>query len=72
PMYRIDNNHPPIISWEDYERVQELITLRANAKGTSKGSQKYSQRYVFTKRIICDKCGCNYKRVHIAGKEILR
>lgn len=68
PMYRIDNNHPPIISWEDYERVQELITLRANAKGTSKGSQKYSQRYVFTKRIICDKCGCNYKRVHIAGK----
>ena len=68
PMYHIENNHPAIISMEDYERVQKIIKLKAKAKGNSAERQKYSQRYAFTKCVICNGCGSTFKRVHTAGR----
>ena len=67
PMYRIDNNHPAIVSMEEYERVQEIIRIRATSKGNTKDG-KNTNRYAFSKKVLCDKCGNSYKRIHTYWK----
>ncbi|HFM6339610.1 TPA: recombinase family protein [Enterococcus faecium] len=68
PMYQIKNNHEPIVSKEDYDRVQELIRRKAEAKGNTGDGKKYTKRYAFSGNIICDKCGSKFKRVHTYWK----
>lgn len=63
PMYYVKDSHPSIISREDFEKVQELMTTRAKSKGNIEGNrEKYLNRYAFTGTIICGHCGCTFKR----------
>jgi DNA invertase Pin-like site-specific DNA recombinase len=56
-QYFIENHHPPIISMEVYEQVQERINKN---KGTS--FPKTFRPNPLTKRVRCGNCGQNFRR----------
>lgn len=67
PMYLVQNNHPPIICREKFNRTQEELSRRnalpvQSAKTTITSTGKYS-KYALTDVMICGECGSRYKRV---------
>jgi hypothetical protein len=69
PMYRIENNHPAIVTQDEFDRVQQLIQVRAASKGNVTDRQKYQNRYAFSANIYCDKCGGKYRRKRVYWKK---
>ena len=67
PMYIVENNHPPIISREVFNKVQEEIYRRQvikpkSSKTSFTSSGKYS-KYALTQVLKCGECGTPYRRV---------
>jgi DNA invertase Pin-like site-specific DNA recombinase len=54
PMYRVEDNHPPIIDMATFKTVQELLN-----KPQTKITRK---TYPFTGMLICGSCGKHYIR----------
>ena len=44
-QYKIIDNHEAIVSREDFEKVQDLIKIRAIAKGNGENTKRYQNRY---------------------------
>ena len=65
PKYHVEDDHPGIISREDFQRVQDLITARK--KQFYRGSKPSGS--VYTGRIFCDHCGCICRKKSARGKE---
>ncbi|MDO5018818.1 MAG: recombinase family protein [Lagierella massiliensis] len=63
-QYMIVDNHEPIISRDDFEKVQDLIKLRALEKGNGQNTEKYQSRYVMSGKIKCGECSSTFKRRH--------
>ena len=66
PMYLVENNHPPIVSREMFNRTQEELSRRnalpsKSAKTALTASGKYS-KYALTDVLLCGECGSRYKR----------
>jgi DNA invertase Pin-like site-specific DNA recombinase len=59
PQYYIEDNHPAIISEEDWDRVQEELTRRNNMRKDP--DNKYNMRYSgiapFSNMLSCGECG---------------
>ena len=70
PMYRIENDHEPIVSKGDFEQVQEIIRIRGQTKGNQGTVDKYHNRYAFSTNIICNFCGNKFKRIHTYWKGV--
>ena len=73
PMYLVKNHHEPIISHEDFNRVQEEMARRSAkrviADKLNKGEQgKYSAKYALSELLICGECGSHYRRVTWTAK----
>jgi len=66
--YYIEDNHPPIVSREMWDKVQEEIKKRGKSKGDT---QKYKNRYPLTGMLYCSKCGATLKRRTWNGKKIV-
>jgi len=65
PMYRIDNNHDPIISKEMFDLVQQERKRRFEiTRGRNEDRRKYSNKYGFSGKLYCEKCGKTLKRRH--------
>ncbi|SHK66235.1 recombinase family protein, partial [Paramaledivibacter caminithermalis] len=63
PKYLIKNHHEPIISKQDFDRVQEIMAKRATEYGNiPEKRHKYNKRYAFSGKIICGNCGGVFKR----------
>jgi hypothetical protein len=65
-MYLVENNHPPIVSREIFNRTQEELSRRnalpaKSTKTALTSSGKYS-KYALTDVLICGECGSRYKR----------
>lgn len=54
--YFIEDNHEPVISREQEEKVNKIIQYR-KAQQKSSDTAKYNNRYPFSGRIICGECG---------------
>ncbi len=64
PQYYIKNNHEPIISREDFERVKELLEIRRKEKGIDEEAiKKMANRYPLTGKVICGNCGRTFIRM---------
>ena len=68
PMYLVKNHHEPIISHEDFNRVQEEMARRSAKrviadKLTKTEQGKYSAKYALSELLICGECGEHYRRV---------
>jgi Predicted metal-dependent membrane protease len=66
-IYYVENNHPPIVSKETFNKVQEEMARRASKRkvkevGTKTESGKYSGKYALTDMLICGHCGTPYRR----------
>lgn len=59
PKYHATGTHEPIIDLETFEAVQEEIQRRALLHAPKKST---TERYPFSGKIICAKCGKNYRR----------
>ena len=67
PQYYVENNHPPIVSRETYDRVQEELARRNSKRkvkqvGTKTETGKYSGKYALTELLVCGCCGSPYRR----------
>ncbi len=60
--YFVLDHHEPIISKEDFDKVQQLFQMRIEERGIIKGTGKYHNQYPFSGRIICGECGDKFKR----------
>lgn len=59
PQYYVENDHPPIIDRDTFDRVQAERARRLERYG----SDEYVYReYPFTRKMVCGKCGQHYRR----------
>jgi DNA invertase Pin-like site-specific DNA recombinase len=61
-QYYVKDHHEAIISKEDFEAVQVIISQRAKEKNSVAEEEKYLNRYPFSGKIICSECGATWKR----------
>ena len=59
PMYHVTETHPPIVSSELFDAVQNEIQRRAELGYLANQSISFS---CFTSKIVCEKCGRTYRR----------
>ena len=67
PMYLVQNNHPAIVSREDYQAVQAELARRTAARSPSTkaaptGRTSYASKYALSERLVCGECGTLYRR----------
>ena len=56
----IKNNHEPIISREEFEKVQEEMQRRQKLKNYENNFKRHSSKYTFSGKLICNECGKSY------------
>ena len=62
PIYLVKNHHEPIISRDDFNRVQEEMARRSAKRSiaeklTKTEQGKYSAKYALSELLICGECG---------------
>ena len=67
PMYFIQNNHPGIVSRENYQAVQAELARRSAGRSPSRknaptGRSCYTSKYALSERVFCGECGTRYQR----------
>ena len=67
PMYLVENNHPAIVSREQFGAVQAEMARRSAAespsvKKASTGRTSYASKYALSERLVCGECGTLYRR----------
>ena len=62
PMYRVVGSHEPIISKEDYDKVQQLFQQNRDTRATAKTNKKdnVTNLRIFSGLIQCGECGHTY------------
>jgi len=73
PMYIVKNHHDPIISRDDFNRVQEEMARRSAKRNiaeklTKTEQGKYSAKYALSELLFCGECGAHYRRVTWTAK----
>lgn len=68
PMYYVENAHEAIIPSEIFQKVQEMITQRAEKYAPP--SLEKPAVYPFTSLITCTKCGKHFRRKTVRGKPV--
>ena len=67
PMYLVQDNHPAIITREQYRAVQAEMSRRNAGHSPSKknaptGKSSYTSKYALSERLVCGECGTLYRR----------
>ena len=65
PRYFVEHSHPAIVSCEDFQRVQELMSSR---KGQFQGTHRISKGSLYDKHIYCGECGSLCRKKFTGGK----
>jgi len=69
--YYIVENHPAIISYEDWQMVQEIMKRRKEKRNIGQdGTSKYQNRYPLSGMLICPHCGKALRRRQVHNKKI--
>lgn len=69
--YYIEDDHQPIVSRNDWDKVQQIIAERRVVKNIGCGDTgKYQNRYPLSGLLICPYCGSNLKRKQVYNKRI--
>ena len=67
PMYLVQDNHPAIITREQYQAVQAEMSRRnaglsPSRKNAPTGKTSYASKYALSERLVCGECGTLYRR----------
>ena len=65
PKYFAENCHPPIISKEDFRRVQDLMAQR---REQFTGDRQERNPSLYSRRVFCGGCGTSCHRKRVSGK----
>lgn len=69
--YYIEDDHQPIVSRNDWDKVQQIIAERRSVKSIGCGDTgKYQNRYPLSGLLICPYCGSTLKRKQVYNKRI--
>jgi site-specific DNA recombinase len=69
--YYIEENHPAIVSKEDWDRVQQIMQERKDRRRiAANGVAKYKNRYPLSSMLICPHCGKALRRRQVHNKKI--
>lgn len=69
--YYVEENHPAIISNEDWEKVQQIMNQRKEKRKIGlNGTEKYRNRYPLSGMLICPHCGKSLRRKQVHNKRI--
>jgi DNA invertase Pin-like site-specific DNA recombinase len=68
--FYIKNNHDPIISRDDWDKVQKEIKKRSKLRNIEKGSKKNANRYPHSGLLYCSKCGSTLIRRRWRNKSL--
>ena len=60
--YLFRSHHEAIISYELYEKANEIMNQRGREKGNGENTQRYQNRYGFSGKIRCGECESVFKR----------
>lgn len=65
PCYFVEHSHPAIVSSEDFQRVQKLMSFR---KRQFRGTVRQRRETLYSKRIYCGECGSLCRKKVTGGK----
>ena len=68
-QYYLKNTHEPIITREDFEKVQHLIGQRKKERKIRDGDGTYQTNHLFTGKMVCQQCGAHLKHVVRSGRK---
>ena len=69
--YYIKDNHPPIVTRETWDKVQEIMFERKSKRKIGEGgTKKYQNRYPLSGMLICPYCGSTLRRKQVHNKRI--
>ena len=69
PSYYVKEDHQPIVSREDWDKVQEIREERKKQRNMT-NSEKYTNRYPLSGMLICPYCGSKLSRKHVHNNRI--
>lgn len=67
--FYVTENHPGIVSQEEWQQVQELMEYHKKQKNNS-GGDKYQKRYPMSGMLICPLCGKSLRRRYVYNKKV--
>lgn len=65
PRYFVEHSHPAIVSSEDFQRVQKLMSFRNEQ---FRGTVRQRRETLYSKRIYCGECGSLCRKKVTGGK----
>lgn len=68
-QYYLKNTHEPIITREDFEKVQDLVKQRRVERKIQHGVDTYQVKHLFSGKLICQQCGAHLKHVVRSGRK---
>ena len=69
--YYVTEDHPAIISAEEWQQVQELMEYHRKQRNIGKG-EKYQKRYPMSGMLVCPYCGKSLRRRYVYNRKVER
>lgn len=67
--FYVSENHPSIVSQEEWQQAQELMEYHKKQKNNT-GGDKYQKRYPMSGMLICPLCGKSLRRRYVHNKKV--
>ncbi|MGL5563699.1 MAG: recombinase family protein, partial [Tannerellaceae bacterium] len=61
-QYLCEDHHEAIVSYDIFNKANDMLLQRGKEKGNTGGTDKYQKRYSFSGKIKCGVCGSTFKR----------
>lgn len=67
--FYVSENHPAIVSEEEWQQVQELMQYHKKKRNIQSGD-KYQRRYPMSGMLVCPHCGKSLRRRYVYNKRV--
>jgi len=67
--FYVSENHPAIVSEEEWQQVQELMQYHKEQRNIQSGD-KYQNRYPMSGMLICPRCGKSLRRRYVYNRKV--
>lgn len=68
--YYVSEDHPAIVTEEEWQQVQEMLQYHREQRGIETGNEKYQKRYEMSGMLICPFCGKSLRRRYVYNRKV--